>query len=98
VGPAQGRPRHRLGRPVAEPMPGPGAAEPRDQNVEAFLKRLKFPEEGMLQDVLAKLTAESVWVEQLLSVEQSEFEDIGISGEALAIILAGAAVEKQQVR
>ncbi len=66
--------------------------------MEAFLKRLKFPDEGMLQDVLAKLTAESVTVQLLLSVDQSEFDEIGISGEALAIILAGAEVEKQQVQ
>jgi hypothetical protein len=88
----------------AQASAGPGRADARagrgrqSIKMEAFLQRLKFPEEGMLQDVLAKLTAESVWVEQLLSVEQSEFEDIGISGEALAIILAGAEVEKQQVR
>ena len=62
--------------------------------MEKFLRGLKFSTQKTRLDVYSKLQAEHVTLETIQMIKIEEFEEIGISGEELKILMEGISALK----
>ena len=65
--------------------------------MEKFLRGLKFSTQKTRLDVYSKLQAEHVTLETIQMIKIEEFEEIGISGEELKILMEGISALKVRI-
>ena len=66
-------------------------------NLRTFLEGLKFRSPDIAEETYKKLSTEQVQFNQLESITDEEFEEIGITSEVIHVLRSGLEALKRQV-
>ncbi len=66
--------------------------------MDKFLRSLQFPTPEILDDTIKKIADECIALKQLQSVTSEEFEEIGVSLQAVQVIREGLQELEKTVR